>query len=81
MDGKYEIRSLYFDNMEDKALREKLDGISVREKYRLRMYNGDTSVIRLERKVKNCGLGDLVAEEEASTEPSESEEAPAGQEE
>lgn len=24
--GKYEIRSLYFDNLNDKALREKIDG-------------------------------------------------------
>ena len=30
-DGRYEIRSLYFDNPDDKALREKLDGVSVRE--------------------------------------------------
>ena len=26
--GRYEIRSLYFDNPDDKALREKLDGVS-----------------------------------------------------
>ena len=56
-DGQYEIRSLYFDNMDDKALREKLDGVSVREKYRIRMYNNDPSVIRLERKFKHGGLG------------------------
>ena len=34
--GLYEIRSLYFDNVNDKALNEKLDGVSVREKYRIR---------------------------------------------
>ena len=28
VNGKYFIRSLYFDNAADKALREKLDGIS-----------------------------------------------------
>ena len=49
VNGKYLIRSLYFDNMADKALREKLDGISNREKFRIRYYNGDTSVIRLEK--------------------------------
>lgn len=55
--GQYEIRSLYFDNWDDKALREKLDGVSVREKYRIRYYNGDTSLIHLERKYKRGGLG------------------------
>lgn len=57
IDGKYEIRSLYFDNVEDKALREKLDGVNIREKYRIRLYNGSTSVINLERKFKCGGLG------------------------
>lgn len=56
-DGKYEIRSLYFDNSDDKALREKLDGMNIREKYRIRLYNHDTSVIHLERKFKHGGLG------------------------
>lgn len=55
--GEYEIRSLYFDNPDDKALREKLDGVSIREKYRIRLYNNDPSVIRLERKFKRGGLG------------------------
>lgn len=57
VNGKYEIRSLYFDNSEDKALREKLDGVNIREKYRIRMYNNDPSVIHLERKFKHGGLG------------------------
>lgn len=57
VDGKYKIRSLYFDNAADKALREKLDGVSRREKFRIRYYNGDTSVIRLEKKSKLGGLG------------------------
>ena len=56
-DGKYEIRSLYFDNLSDKALREKADGISRREKFRIRFYNGDTSLIHLEKKSKIGGLG------------------------
>ncbi len=68
VDGKYYIRSLYFDNISDKALREKLDGISRREKFRIRYYNGDTSVIHLEKKSKIGGLGnkqsaDLTPEE------------------
>lgn len=53
LDGKYDIRSLYFDNIEDKALREKLDGINIREKFRIRYYNGDTSYIHLEKKKQN----------------------------
>ena len=56
VDGKYEIRSLYFDNADDKALREKIDGINIREKFRIRYYNGDTSVIHLEKKSKVNGL-------------------------
>jgi len=56
-DGRYKIRSLYFDNPYDKALREKTDGISEREKFRLRCYNDDFSVIHLEKKVKRKGLG------------------------
>ena len=28
VDGRYRIRSLYFDTPEDRALREKLDGVS-----------------------------------------------------
>lgn len=37
-DGKYEIRSLYFDNLSDKALREKPDGINMREIQYIRQY-------------------------------------------
>lgn len=54
--GKYEIRSLYFDNAKDKALREKLDGLNVREKFRIRYYNEDSSFINLEKKSKINGL-------------------------
>ena len=57
VDGKYHIRSLYFDNLSDKALREKLDGVNRREKFRIRYYNRDPSVIRLEKKSKLSGLG------------------------
>ena len=56
-DGKYHIRSLYFDNLDDKALREKIDGVNGREKFRIRYYNGDTSVINLEKKSRLNGLG------------------------
>ncbi len=55
--GRYLIRSLYFDNASDKALREKIDGVNMREKFRIRYYNGDTSFISLEKKSKKNGLG------------------------
>lgn len=54
--GKYKIRSLYFDNAEDKALREKIDGVNQREKFRIRYYNADLSFIKLEKKSKINGL-------------------------
>ena len=57
VDGKYFIRSLYFDNAADKALREKLDGVNNREKFRIRYYNYDTSLIHLEKKSKRNSLG------------------------
>ena len=57
VDGKYLIRSLYFDNADDKALREKIDGVNRREKFRLRYYNGDPTLIHLEKKSKLDGLG------------------------
>ncbi|MCK9268072.1 MAG: polyphosphate polymerase domain-containing protein [Alkaliphilus sp.] len=51
-DSGYKIRSLYFDNYSDKAVTEKLSGISRREKFRIRLYNDDSSFIRLEKKAK-----------------------------
>ena len=68
VDGKYFIRSLYFDTPTDTALREKLDGVSKREKFRIRYYNHNTSLIHLEKKSKLAGLGNkqsanLTAEE------------------
>ncbi len=52
----YRVKSLYFDNYNDKALKEKVDGVSKREKFRLRLYNNDTSFIRLEKKSKKNGV-------------------------
>ncbi len=51
-DGRYRIRSIYFDNSDDKALHEKTDGIAKREKFRIRYYNDDFSFITLEKKMK-----------------------------
>lgn len=55
-DGKYRVRSLYFDNYRDKALMEKINGVNHREKFRIRYYNADTNFIRLEKKSKRSGL-------------------------
>ena len=57
VDGRYMIRSLYFDDLTDRAFREKLDGINRREKFRIRYYNSDASLIHLEKKSKWNGLG------------------------
>ena len=54
--GRYEIRSLYFDDPLDTALREKIDGVNRREKFRIRCYDGDASYICLEKKSKWNGL-------------------------
>ena len=51
-DGRYQIRSIYFDNYQDKALIEKTDGIAKREKFRIRWYNDDFTFITLEKKMK-----------------------------
>ena len=55
-DGLYVIRSVYFDNFRDKALREKIDGVPLREKFRIRYYNDDLSFITLEKKIKHNDL-------------------------
>ncbi len=55
--GSYLVRSIYFDNLDDKILREKIFGASRREKFRIRYYNDDFSVIMLEKKVKHNQLG------------------------
>ncbi len=55
-DGEYVIRSLYFDNYSDIALREKIDGAPKREKFRIRYYNDNPSFMRLEKKSKIDGL-------------------------
>lgn len=56
-EGAYLVRSLYFDTPGDKALREKLDGVNCREKFRIRHYNDDLSSLRLEKKSRRNGLG------------------------
>ncbi|WP_394870381.1 polyphosphate polymerase domain-containing protein [Clostridium butyricum] len=54
--NEYRIRSLYFDNVYDKALMEKVIGIPKRDKFRIRFYNDNHEFIRLEKKSKIRGL-------------------------
>ena len=54
--GIYRVRSLYFDNFDDKVLMEKAIGIGTREKFRIRYYGEDTANIKLEKKTKINGL-------------------------
>lgn len=66
--NEYKIRSLYFDNLKDKVLMEKINGINHREKFRIRFYNDDYSFIKLEKKSKINGLcskeSELISKEE-----------------
>lgn len=48
----YAVRSLYFDDIYDSCMNEKEEGIGYRIKYRVRIYNADTELIRLEKKIK-----------------------------
>ena len=49
----YKIRSLYFDNPLNSAYYEKINGDEFRKKYRMRIYNDDSSYIRMECKHKD----------------------------
>lgn len=52
----YVIRSLYFDTLHDQDFNEKEDGVEVRRKIRLRLYDPDNDFAMLEMKQKQ---GDL----------------------
>ena len=53
--GEYFIRSLYFDDRDDSAFREKLSGLDERDKFRIRIYDMRDDVIKLECKHKSNG--------------------------
>ena len=53
--GEHFIRSLYFDDRDDSAFREKLSGIDKRDKFRIRIYDMRDDVIKLECKHKSNG--------------------------
>lgn len=54
-DGIYTIRSLYFDDYDNRCLYENVNGTDSREKFRIRIYNGNASFIKLELKKKEHG--------------------------
>ncbi len=56
-DGKYLVKSIYFDNFSNKVLKENIHGVEKREKFRIRFYNNDLSYIVLEKKMKSDRLG------------------------
>jgi len=54
-EGFYKIRSLYFDDYDNRCYEENESGTDPREKFRIRIYNGSTSKITLELKKKERG--------------------------
>lgn len=54
--GKYIIRSLYFDDFDDRCYYENENGTDPREKFRIRTYNYSDSRISLECKRKENGM-------------------------
>ena len=57
-DGSYTVRSLYFDSPDDILLRMGKDGMSRREKWRLRTYGDGCQAFRLEKKAKRAGASE-----------------------
>lgn len=56
LDGAYSVRSLYFDTIYNKDFSDKVSGIERRKKIRLRIYNDDISLCKLEIKQKEDDL-------------------------
>ena len=64
--GNYVITSLYYDDLLDHALYEKLDGLPEHRKFRIRTYDYENKVIKLERKDKH---GIMTEKASASLQP------------
>lgn len=54
--GRYMIDSLYFDDYASTCARENINGTSPRSKWRIRIYNNNMNMIRLECKHKKNGM-------------------------
>lgn len=61
--GDYHIRSLYFDDIYETALAEKIAGTDIRHKYRIRIYNHSDGTIKFEKKIKR---GQYIAKQSIS---------------
>lgn len=55
-DGKYLIRSVYFDNFDNKVLTQKKEGFYERDKFRVRLYDCNMDFLNLEKKSKRNNL-------------------------
>lgn len=62
-DGQYLIRSLYFDDYENRSLDENESGMDEREKFRIRSYNNQSDFLKLELKGKKSGYTRKASEE------------------
>lgn len=51
-EGAYSVRSLYFESVNNIDFTEKLSGVDIRKKVRIRIYNSSASVCKLEIKQK-----------------------------
>ncbi len=56
VNGSYLIRSLYFDDYDNSAYGDNESGVDPREKWRIRIYNGNSDRIQLECKRKQNGM-------------------------
>lgn len=54
--GTYFIRSVYFDNFDNKVLTEKKEGYLDRDKFRVRLYDYNMALLHLEKKSKRNNL-------------------------
>ena len=52
-DKPYHLSSIYFDDQDDSALLDKLNGVPYRKKYRLRIYDKNVEHGKFEVKIKN----------------------------
>ena len=55
-DGMYSIKSLYFDDINNGCFYDAANGNDPRAKFRIRLYNDDADMIRLEKKIKRNGF-------------------------
>lgn len=55
LNGQYNIRSMYFDNYQNRCYYENENGTDCREKFRIRIYNANEDRITLECKRKQNG--------------------------